>query len=476
MGILAMFRTLHAFLDELERSGELHRVTAEVDPRLEVAAITDRVSKGTGGKALLFERVKGSTIPVATNLFGSSRRMAIALGGESLDALAGRMEELLAPTAAEDSLAALAAAAPLRRYAPVVTEAGGCQDVVDSEPDLSRYPFLTCWPGDGEPGGDGRFITLPLVITRDPETGAANCGMYRVRIIGSRSAGIRWYAGKGGELHSRKYRERGERMPVAVALGGDPALAFAAMLPLPEAVDEMSLAGWLRGTPVEMVRCRTNDLLVPAEAELVIEGYVEPGETVSDGAFGNHTGFYVPGTAVPHLRVTCVTRRRHCVYPATVVGPPPMEDCYLAKAAERFLLPLYRRCWPEIAELNLPLEWIFHGGIIVSLKSDAKRNARELIESMWESPLMGGARLIVVVDEDTDVRDLSRVAWRVMNLADWRSDLIVSERRGGAFPWLGSRLGIDATRAGKGGGLPSELRADKETRQRIELRWREYGL
>ena len=472
-----MFRTLHAFLDELERSGELHRVTAEVDPRLEIAAVTDRVSKESGGKGLLFERVRGSALPVATNLFGSPQRMATALGASSLDALSARMEELLAPVGAGDPLAAFAAAPPLQRYAPVLTKAGGCQEVVDTDPDLSRYPFLTCWPGDGEPGGDGRFITLPLVITRDPDTGVVNCGMYRVKILGNRSAGIRWYPGKGGELHGRKYRERGERMPVAVALGGDPALAFAAMLPLPEAVDEMALAGWFRGAPVEMIRCRTNDLLVPAEAELVIEGYVEPGETVSDGAFGNHTGFYAPGTTVPHLRVTCVTRRRDCVYPATVVGPPPMEDCYLAKAAERFLLPLYRRCWPEIAELNLPLEWIFHGGVIVSLRSDAKRTAKELIESLWESPLMGSARLIVVVDEDTDVRDLSRLAWRVMNLADWGSDLIVSERRGGGlFPWLGKRLGIDATRAAKGGGLPPELRGDEATLRLIESRWREYGL
>ncbi|WP_144400109.1 UbiD family decarboxylase [Geobacter pickeringii] len=476
-----MFRSLHEFLEELERLGELHRVGSEVDPRLEIAAVTDRVCKSAdGGKALLFEKVRGGEIPVATNLFGSPRRMAAALGLSALEELTARMEELLGPAAGDgdsDPLAASHVADALRRYLPVPVTAAPCQEIVETAPELSRYPFLTSWPGDGHPHGDGRFITLPLVITRDPDTGCANCGMYRVWIAGERNAGIRWYVGTGGNRHERKYRERGEPMPVAVAVGGDPALALAAMLPLPDGVDEMQFAGWLRGAPLEMVRCRTSELLVPAGAELVIEGCVEPGETILDGAFGNHTGFYVPAAPVPHLRVSCVTRRRACVYPATVVGPPPMEDCHLAQAAAQLLLPLFRRRWSDIVDISFPAEWIFHGGAIVSIRGGAAARAKELMEELWASELMGGARLIVVVDEDADVRDLSHVAWRIANLPDWRRDLVISGRERGTplFPWLGSRLGIDATRSGGGGTRPPELAMDAEIRRMVDQRWGEYG-
>lgn len=469
------FDTLHDFLSELERLGELHRVRAQVDPLLEVAAVTDRVSKTPGGgPALLFERVSGAAIPAATNLFGSPRRMALALGVASLDDLAGRMEALLAqlpPGQASQGLAALPLLEEFRRFAPVVAGAAGCQEVVDESPDLAHYPFLQCWPGDG-----GRFITLPQVFTRDPETGLPNCGMYRVRIFDDNSVGIRWHAGRGGELHWRKYRERGERMPVAVALGGDPAAMVAATLPLPETVDEMQFAGWLRGAPLELTRCRTNELFVPAGAEMVIEGYMEPGETALDGPFGNHTGFSMPPAEVPVVRVTCVTRRRECIYPATVVGSPPAEDCFMAKAAERLFLPLLRRRWPAIVDINLPLEWIFHGGAIVSVRDAGVGGARRLVEEVWASGMLGAARLVVVVDDDTDVRDLSRVAWRVMNMADWRNDLFVEEGGGTPpLPWLGARLGIDATRKERFRSVAPEFGMDDATKRQIEARWREYG-
>jgi 4-hydroxy-3-polyprenylbenzoate decarboxylase len=400
--------------------------------------------------------------------------MALALGVASLDDLAGRLEALLAqlpPEEASQGMAALPGLDEFRRFALVVTGAAGCQEVVDDAPDLAQYPFLQCWPGDG-----GRFITLPQVFTRDPETGLPNCGMYRVRIFDCDSVGIRWYAGRGGELHWRKYRERDERMPVAVALGGDPATMVAATLPLPENVDEMQFAGWLRGRPLEMVRCRTNDLLVPAGAEMVIEGYMEPGETAQDGPFGNHTGFSIPSAEVPVVHVTCVTRRRECIYPATVVGSPPAEDCHMAKAAERLFLPLLRRRWPAIVDINLPLEWIFHGGAIVSVRDAGEGGARRLVEEVWASGMLGAARLVVVVDDDTDVRDLSRVAWRVMNMADWRSDLFVEEGRGAPpLPWLGARLGIDATRKERFRSIAPEFGMDDATKRQIEERWREYG-
>lgn len=469
------FGTLHDFLLELERLGELHRVRAEVDPRLEVAAVTGRVSRlPGGGPALLFERVKGSAVPVATNLFGSPGRMALALGLASLDDLSGRMEELLAqlpPDQAALGLAALPHLDEFRRFAPVVTGEAGCRDVVEDAPDLGRYPFLQSWPGDG-----GRFITLPQVFTSDPESGAPNCGMYRVRIFNGNRAGIHWYAGSGGDLHWRKYRERGERMPVAVALGGDPAAMVAATLPLPGNVDEMQFAGWLRGSPLETVRCRTNGLLVPAGAEMVIEGFIEPGETAPDGPFGNHTGFYMPSAQVPVVRVTCVTRRSDCIYPATVVGPPPAEDCFMAKAAERLFLPLVRRRWPGITDINFPLEWIFHGGAVISVSAAGEGDVRRLVDEVCAAGMLGSARIVVAVNDDIDVRDLPRVAWRVMNMADWRSDLFVNEGRGTPpLPWLGGRLFIDATRKGPGPPVFPEIAMDGSVERRVEERWKEYG-
>ncbi|RNC72230.1 MAG: UbiD family decarboxylase [Desulfuromonadales bacterium] len=474
-----MFGSLQDFLAELERLGELHRVTAEVDPRLEVAAITDRVSKTPGGKALLFERVKGGDMPVATNLFGSPGRMATALGVESLDDLTGRMEALLAlvpPDRFSRGLAALPDMEEFRRFLPVAVAWGACQEVVEDPPDLALYPFLHCWPGDGKPDADGRFITLPLVFTRDPESGIPNCGMYRVRVFDGRRVGIRWGAGRGGELHCQKYHGRGERMPVAVALGGDPAAILAATLPLPETVDEMQFSGWLRGAPMELVRCRTSELLVPAAAEMVIEGYVEPGETALDGAFGNHTGFYAPPAEVPVLRVTCVTRRRDCIYPATVVGQPPMEDCFMAKAAERLFVPLLRQRWPDIVDVNLPLEWIFHGGAIVAVREPEPGRVRQLVGELWASGMLGTARLVVAVDGDTDVRDLGQVAWRVMNATDWRSDLFVEQGSGTPpLPWLGARLGIDATRKERFRSVTEELAMDGDIGRLVEARWREYG-
>jgi len=469
------FDTLHDLLAELERLGELHRVQVQVDPLLEVAAVTDRVSKTPGGgPALLFERVAGTDMPVTTNLFGSPRRMALALGVASLDDLAVRMDGLLAllpPGLTNQGLAALSSLEEFRPFVPVESGGAGCREIVDDAPDLRRYPFLQSWPGDG-----GRFITLPQVFTRDPETGLPNCGMYRVRIFNGTQCGIRWHAGQGGEIHWRKYRERGERMPVAIALGGDPAAMTAATLPLPENVDEMQFAGWLRGKPLEMVRCRTSELLVPAGAEMVIEGYIEPGDMAPDGPFGNHTGFSIPSAAVPVMGVTAITRRRDCIYPATVVAPPPAEDCFMAKAAERLFLPLLRRRWPAVVDINLPLEWIFHGGAIVSVRDPGEGGVRRLVEEIWASGMLGAARVVVVVDDDTDVRDLSRVAWRVMNMADWRSDLFVAQgRETPPLPWLGGRLGIDATRKERFRSVAPELGMDDATKELIEERWREYG-
>jgi 4-hydroxy-3-polyprenylbenzoate decarboxylase len=474
------YRDLHAFLERLAELGELHRVRAEVDPALEIAEITDRVSKAPGGAALFFDRVKGSPFPVVTNIFGSVRRVCAALEiGEPAE-LTRRLATLLGQPAAGAPPAGLAALADLpgfSPFAPVAVADGICQEVVDPAPDLAALPVLRNWAGDGRPGHDGRFITLPLVFTRDPETGRANCGMYRVEPFDGKSAGIHWRKTSGGAGHYRKYLERGERMPVAVALGGDPAVILAASLPLPEELDEMHFAGFLRREPVELVRCRTSAIMVPANAELVLEGFLEPGEERLGGTFGNHTGFYAAPQNVPVMHLNCITRRREAVYPTTVVGPPPMEDCYLAKAAERLLLPLIRSDLPEIAELNMPLEGIFHGCAMVAMAKRHPGHPREVAEALWAKGWLGDARLLVMVDAAVDVHDLSTVAWKVLNAVDWRRDLIVPGPAQDNTS-LG-RLALDATRKPKGEGgrerWPEDVARDQEILRRVDARWREYG-
>lgn len=469
------YRDLREFLNRLEALGELRRVRVEVDPALEIAEITDRMSKApSGGKALLFEAVRGSNFPVATNLFGSLSRICAALEITGLDDLTRRMEELLRRAKGALPVADLPSLLEFGRFAPELVTEALCREVVDHSPDLARFPFLKSWAGDGRPGHDGRFITLPLVITADPDTGEANCGMYRVEPFGVDTAGIHWRATSGGAAHCRKYRERGERMPVAVAIGCDPAVIFAATLPLSPDLDEMRLAGFLRGAPVRLKRCLTSGLLVPADAELVLEGYLEPGEIGMGGAFGNHTGFYAASSQVPVMRVTCVTRRRDMIYPATVVGRPPMEDCYMAKAAERLLLPLLRLELPEIADINLPLEGIFHGCAMVAVEKRNERHPRQVMEALWSRGWLTGARLLVLVDADLGVEDLSLVAWRALNVVDWRRDVVLGAA-GDDVP-LG-RLGLDATRkAGADGKPPEEISRDPAVMRMVDERWREYGL
>jgi 4-hydroxy-3-polyprenylbenzoate decarboxylase len=442
------FRDLHGFLARLEASGHLQRVDVEVDPELEIAAITDRHSKQPGGgKALLFTRVKGSRHPVATNLFGSPERMALALQVEHLDELTERMAELLAE--------------PGRAPAPRVVERAPCQELAP-QVDLGSYPFLKSWPGDG-----GRFITLPLVFTRDPETGAGNCGMYRIRIFDAASAGIRWRPGSGASAHQAKYLAAGARMPVAIVVGADPALTLAACLPLPEPFDEISFAGHLRGEPVELVRCKTSDLLVPAHAELVIEGYLEPGETRAEGPFGNHTGRYDPGVQVPVLKVTCITQRSDLVLQATVVGPPPMEDCYLARASERLLLALSRQQCPEIVDIRQPLEGIFHGCALISINKTQAGQGRRVLEALRQSGWLRNGKLLVVIDAGNEPLTPARGLWRALNEAG-SADLESVE----------GRLGIDATAKlpeEGGAGNNEELRQDASVEALVQRRWREYG-
>ncbi|UFS71874.1 UbiD family decarboxylase [Geomonas sp. RF6] len=441
-------RDLRAFLERLKSLGELHTVQVEVDPDLEVAEITDRQSKAPGGgKGLLFLRVKGSPFPVATNLFGSPARMAAALDVAALSSLTGRMEELLADPAL----------APL----PVRITAPRCQEAVQETPDLSLFPFVKSWPGES-----GAFITLPLVFTRDPETGAGNCGMYRVRIFDGASAGIRWKKGSGGWRHHEKHRTAGTRMPVAIALGGPPALTFAAALPLPDPFDEISFAGFLNRAPLEMARCLTCDLEVPADAELVIEGYLDPGGTRGEGAFGNHTGCYDPGEEVPVLQVTCVTHRADLIYPATIVGPPPMEDCHLAKGAERAMLALSRRQCPAIVDISLPLEGIFHGCALVAIEKRAPGEGRAVLESLREGGWLKRGKILVVLDA-LPGDPFADALWRTLNHARFPRDIVVED----------GRIGLDATRKlpGEADEVLRPLEKDPAVTALVTKRWKDYG-
>ena len=443
-------RDLRGFLARLAALGELQRVDAEVDPELEIARITDLQSKlPGGGKALLFNRVKGSPFPVATNLFGSPLRMAAALEVENLDALTARMERLLL--------------SPGEAPAPRLVQRAPCQEIVQRAPDLGSFPFLKSWPGDG-----GRFITLPLVFTRDPESGLGNCGMYRVRIFDGTSAGIRWKPGSGGFGHHRKYQAAGVGMPVAIAVGADPFLTLAACLPLPDALDEISFAGFLRGEPVKMVRCLSSELLVPAHAEIVIEGHVEPGETRPEGRFGNHTGRYDAGEEVPVLRVSCITHRSDPICQATVVGPPPMEDCYLAQAAGRLLLPLSRRQCPEIVDITQPLEGIFHGCAIVAINKTMPGQGRRVLEVLRGSGWLSRGKLVVIVDAGAEPLTQAGAFWRALNEVRLPRDLTLEE----------GFLGVDATLKFPeegGAGEFEQLRQDASVSALVERRWREYG-
>jgi len=454
---MAVIDDLRGLLVRLEAEGELCRVPVEVDPELEIAAVTDRVCKAAGGgRALFFEKVRGHAFPVLTNLFGSTARLARAFGVDDVEGLAGRLERDLADAGGASSAEALARL--IAGHGPRAVEEAPCRQVGQGEgADLGLLPALKSWPGDG-----GRFLTLPLVITRDPENGRVNAGIYRMQVFGQESAGMHWRQGSGGARHHAAWRQRGERMPVAVALGGPPALIYAASAALPDGIDELSFAGYLRGRPVETVRALHSDLPVPAAAEFVLEGYVEPDERRLEGPFGNHTGYFSPAAPFPVFHLTALTRRRDAIYPCTVVGRPPTENVRLAKAGERLMLPLLRRDFPAIVDINLPPETIFHGCALIAVRGEASGAARELIAGLWESPQLRSSRLLVLVDEDVDVQRPGEVFWRAINHVDPDRDILID----------GGRIAVDATRRGPG----SPVEADAGTREKVARRWSRYGI
>jgi 4-hydroxy-3-polyprenylbenzoate decarboxylase len=480
-----MYPSLRAFVEKLEQAGELVRIKRECDPKLEIAEIANRTMK-MGGRALLFEAPKGSHFPLLINAFGSKRRMAMALGVEDLGEHAQAMAELLGPKLEGGLWEKLKMLPKLARVAtslPKSTNGSApCQEVVEKEVDLRRLPILTCWPDDGGP-----FITLPIVITRDPESGARNCGMYRMQLLDQKTTGMHWQAHKTGMRHFAKYKQRGERVPVAVVLGGDPANTYAATAPLPDGVDELVLSGFLRRRAVELVKCKTVDLEVPSDADFVLEGYVDPEEAmISEGPFGDHTGYYTPRDLYPAFHVTCVTRRERPIYPATVVGRPPMEDAYLGKATERLFLPLLRLTMPELVDYNLPVEGVFHNMAIVAIDKQYPFHGRKIMHALWGMGQLMFTKCVVVVDKDVNVHDVAEVAWRVLNNIDPKRDVMISD---GPYDVLdhasctvgfGGKLGVDATKKWKEEGYdrvwPEVAVMSPEIQARVDRMWPELGI
>src|SRR5512141_2380596 len=404
------YRSLAEFLDRLEKAGELVRVREEVDPVLDMAALADRAAK-QGGPALLFERPAKGAFPVVMNLFGTRRRTSWALSSDDFEDHANELRALLRtapPQSFWDKLKMLPKLGKLAAMAPKHVGAGPSQEVVDRAPDLRKLPVLTTWPHDGGP-----FVTLPQVITKDPDTGLRNVGMYRLQVLGPRRLAMHWQLHKTATAHYRGYRKKGERMPVAIALGGDPALTYCASAPLPPNVDEYLFAGFLRGEAVRMSKGVATDLDVPADADIVIEGFVDPSAPlVREGPFGDHTGFYSLADDYPALEVVAVTHRKDAVYPATVVGPPPSEDFWMGSATARLFLPMLQMIFPEIVDMAFPPEGGFHNLCLLSIKKEHPGQAKKVIHGLWGSGQMASTQTLVVFDEDVDVHDHAQCAWR----------------------------------------------------------------
>jgi 4-hydroxy-3-polyprenylbenzoate decarboxylase len=475
------FKDLRRFVNFLEEKGELVRVKVPVDPELEITEIADRMIKGSGS-ALFFEKIKGSAFPLVINLFGSFKRISWALGVEDLKDLLNKLSRLIPsvpPSTFSQKVGFLFRLKEFSDFQPKKVNSAPVQEVIE-EPNFHSLPILKCWPHDG-----GRYITLPLVITKDPQTIIQNVGMYRMQIFDEKTAGMHWQPHHDGARHYRLYQEMGKRMEVAVALGGDPTIIYSATAPLPPGIDELFLAGFLRGGGVEVVKGKEVDLWVPAQAEFILEGYVEGGERRREGPFGDHTGFYSEADDYPVFHLTSITRRKNPIYPATIVGKPPMEDFFLGKATERLFLPLIRLYLPEVVDINLPCEGVFHNCLLVSIKKEYLGQVRKVASALWGMGQMMLTKVIVVVDEEVDVQNCSEVTWKVLSNVDPERDIFFQR---GPLDVLdhatntlgyGSKVGIDGTKKGKGEGYtrhwPNEVSMSEEIKQLVDRRWKEYG-
>jgi 4-hydroxy-3-polyprenylbenzoate decarboxylase len=446
-----MYVDLTDFIADLDKRKLLARVGDPLSPKLEIAAVTDRVCKlPGGGPALLFERPAGFEMPVASNVFGSIERMCLALGVKSLDDLATEINQLMTPQMPEgimDAIKMLPMVNRLRDLMPKTVKDAACHEIVQRDGTLDDLPILQCWPEDG-----GRFITLPLVFTRDPETGMRNIGTYRMQVFDGRTTGMHWQRHKGGAQHHRVAERLGKRLEVAVALSPEPVLTYAATAPMPEGLDELILGGLLARRRIEMVRCITVDLEVPASSHIVLEGYVDPGERRREGPFGDHTGFYSQPDDFPVFHITCITRRKRPTYLTTVVGIPPMEDFYLGMASERIFLPLIQKTHPEIVDMHFPAEGIFHNLVIISIDKRYPGHARKIMNAVWGLGQLMFSKTVIIVDKGVNVHDPREVAWIVGTHIDPIRDVQLT--RGPLddlddacdLPAYGGKMGIDATR------------------------------
>jgi 4-hydroxy-3-polyprenylbenzoate decarboxylase len=521
--------TLRDFVELLDREGELARVKTRVNPVLEIAEVCDRVCKtpaphghserdqnpaaGMGGKALLFEHVEGSEIPVAINTFGSYWRVNKALGTDSLDALADRVQQLVKPEIPAtliEKMKRLPDLIKMASFPPKTVRSGICQEVVleGEKADLTTLPIIQCWPLDGDlssgqvfdvvaareaaerqafsGAGTGRYITLGGIHTRHPETGDRNIGMYRVQQFGPRKCAMHWHMHHDGARHFRAYEKRGEKMPLAIALGGEPVMPYAATAPLPPGIEELLFAGFLNGGGIELVQCKTIDLQVPANSEIVIEGYVDPNEKLMEGPFGDHTGFYSLADLYPAFHVTAITHRKNPIYPTTIVGKPPMEDYFLGKATERVFLPLLKMLIPDIVDYSLPISGVFHNCAFVKIKKEYPYQARRVMHAIWGAGQMAFTKFIVVVDEHVNVHSEQDVLFHLFSNCDPARDTEIVhgpvDILDHASPDLGagSKMGFDATvklpAEGRVRTWPKELEMDQTTKELVNRRWREYGL
>jgi 4-hydroxy-3-polyprenylbenzoate decarboxylase len=516
---------LRSFIAALERAGELKKISTEVDPILEITEITDRVSKGRsakggapGGPALLFQNVKGYPgAEVLINQFGSESRMKLALEVGSLNEIADRIRHFMdvkSPQGFLDKVKMLPMLAEIGKFFPKTVSSGPCKEVILNDKfSLLDFPILQCWPNDA-----GRFITLPCVVTRDPKTGKRNVGMYRIQVYDDKTTGMHWQRQKvaaehvrdlmrasaaggdpartsvavdimarslGGSILAAGNRPRG-KMEVAVAIGTDPALTFSAIVPAPPEVEEYMIAGFLRQKPVELVKCETVDLEVPANAEIVLEGYINLDELRTEGPFGDHTGFYSLADEYPVFHVTCITHRKNPIYATTIVGKPPMEDAWMGKTVERIFLPMMKLTIPEIIDVNLPIEGVFHNLMLVSIRKSYPGQARKVMNAIWSLGQAMFTKCVIVVDEDVDVQDIGDVTLKVCNHIDPERDIqftmgpIDSLDHASRLPNYGSKMGIDATRKWASEGFtrpwPDEIRMDAATKALVDKKWKELGL
>lgn len=504
------YQDLREFMARLEREGELKRIGEPVDVDLEITEITDRVSKA-GGPALLFEKPCSArdgvqySVPLLINTLGSKRRLELALDAGSVDEVAGRIDEVLdvkPPAGLLDKVRMLPKLAELGSFFPRTVKSSPAKEVIDREtPSLARFPVMKCWPQDA-----GRFITWPMVITRSPKTGRRNVGCYRMQVFDERTTAMHWQIHKGGAEHFRALGRAAaagveivkespgaegisspeaagnrRRLQVAAAIGADPITMLAGILPLPEDLDEFLFAGFLRRQAVELVKCETVDLEVPADAEIVLEGYVDLDDLRTEGPFGDHTGYYSLADQFPAFHITCITQRRRPIYVSTIVGPPPMEDYWMGHAVERLFLPLMRRQMPEVVDMHMPPEGVFHNLMIVSIRKRYPGHARKVMNAIWGLPGAMFTKCIVVVDDDVDVHNLKEVVWKTLNHIDPERDIqftlgpVDQLEHASRLPNFGSKMGVDATHKWPTEGFarpwPDEIRMDAATKQRVDGLW-----